>query len=123
MDATQYFNDDPFSRIAPAGFHWKFRHALPAYRCPFRLSSPQCRAVSEGRGNSRRALSADYDPRRHFIDPPLPDPETSLPTPRSSVIGENDWRVDCLDALVAGLRPYLKGGGWDRAVGVAPSEG
>ena len=84
---TQYFNDDPFSRIAPAGFHWKFRHACPV-RCPFRFPSPQCRTVSKSRGDSRRALPAELRSEKAFHPAAVAARVVSSPTPRSSDIGK-----------------------------------
>ena len=114
---TQYFNDDPFSRIAPAGFHWKFRHALPEYDAHFVFRPRNVEQYRKAGAIHVEHCPPSYDPRRHFIQPPLPARADFLAD--AAFIGhwENDGRVDYLDALVrAGFDLILKGGGWDRAI-------
>jgi spore maturation protein CgeB len=58
-----------------------------------------------------------YDPRIHF--PPRPVSECDDFIADAAFIGhwENDWRVDCLDALLRnGFRVILRGGGWNPAI-------
>jgi spore maturation protein CgeB len=115
--ATQYFNDDPFSRQAPAGFHWKFRHALPAYDAHFVYRARNVEQYRKAGAAHVEHCPPAYDPRRHVIHSPLPGPGRFLAD--AAFIGhfENDWRADCLDALVReGFDVVLKGGAWDRAI-------
>lgn len=113
---TQYFNDNPFSRAAPAFYHAKFRHALPAYdgHFVFRASN-----VAEYRAAGARYVAhcpPHYDP--NWYPTPLQSVRHSL-TSDVAFVGhwEDDWRVDCLDALMAqGFRVVLKGGMWEQAV-------
>jgi spore maturation protein CgeB len=114
---TQYFNDDPFSRIAPLGFHWKFRHALPAYDGHFVYRLHNVDSYKRAGAVHVEHCPPSYDPRRHRQVHSVP-PESPL-TADAAFVGhwENDWRVDCLDALVRnGFDVILKGGTWDRAI-------
>lgn len=114
---TQYFNDDPFSTLAPIGINWKFRHALTAYDGHF-----VWRAHDIGRYRKAGAVHVEhsppyYDPQRVFLPATLPNTSDFLAD--AAFIGhwEGDWRVDCLDALVSsGLSVILRGEGWDRAI-------
>ena len=56
---TQYFNDDPFSRMAPAGFHWKFRHALPGYDAHFVFRPRNVEQYRKAGANHCGALPAE----------------------------------------------------------------
>ena len=114
---TQYFNDDPFSRRAPSGFHWKFRHALPAYDAHFVYRARNVDQYRKAGAAHVEHCPPTYDPRRHFVTPPLPDQGGFLAD--AAFIGhwENDARVEYLDALVRkGFDVVLKGGAWDSAI-------
>jgi spore maturation protein CgeB len=114
---TQYYNDDPFSRIAPLGFHWKFRRALPAYDAHFVYRSHNVESYLKAGATHVEHCAPAYDPRRHFPSQPLPPQGGFLADAAFVGHWENDWRVDCLDALVRkGFDLILKGGSWDRAI-------
>jgi spore maturation protein CgeB len=110
---TQYFNDDPFSKKSPLGIHWKFRHALPSYDGHFVYRSHNVDTYLRAGAVHVEHCPPTYDPRRHF-------PARSRDfIADAAFIGhwENDWRVDCLDALIRrGFDVVLKGGTWDRAI-------
>jgi spore maturation protein CgeB len=113
---TQYYNDDAFSRTAPFGFHWKFRRALTAYDGHFVFRSHNVeRYRMEGAAHVEHC-GPSYDPRRHF---PVGSVEAVPFIADAAFIGhwENDWRVDCLDALARrGFDVILRGGGWSDAI-------
>ena len=114
---TQYFNDDPFSTRSPFGLHWKFRHALTAYDAHFVYRPHNIRSYKKAGAAYVEHCSPTYDPKRHFISGSLPDASGFLAD--AAFIGhwENDWRVDCLDALQCnGYRVILKGGMWEEAI-------
>jgi spore maturation protein CgeB len=114
---TQYYNDDPFSRLAPLGFHWKFRHALPAYDGHFVYRPHNVESYLKAGAAHVEHCPPAYDPRRHFPAQPLPLQDGFLADAAFVGHWENDWRVDCLDALVRnGFDLILKGGSWDRAI-------
>jgi spore maturation protein CgeB len=113
---TQYYNDDPFSRTAPRGFHWKFRRALTAYDGNFVFRSHNVESYRDAGAAHVEHCGPSYDPRRHF---PVGTAEAAPFIADAAFIGhwENDWRVDCLDALArAGFDVILRGGGWSRAI-------
>jgi spore maturation protein CgeB len=113
---TQYFNDDPFSRIAPFGFHWKFRRALAEYDGHFVYRLHNVESYLRAGAVHVEHCPPSYDPRRHR---PAPAPAEDRFLADAAFVGhwENDWRVDCLDALMrSGFDVILKGGGWDAAV-------
>ncbi len=114
---TQYFNDDPFSRRAPFGLHWKYRNAIPAYNAHFVF-----RAL-----NIQSYLNVGASHVEHC--PPYYDPKLYINSTSSTALNrfladvafighwENDWRVDCLDSLIRhGYSVILKGGMWDQAI-------
>ena len=114
---THYFNDDPFSRLAPVGFHWKFRHAVAAYDGHFVYRLHNVESYLKAGAVHVEHCPPSYDPRRHFPVFPLPDEGGILADAAFVGHWENDWRVDCLDALVRnGFDVILKGGTWDRAI-------
>ena len=114
---TQYFNDDPFSGRAPLGINWKFRRALTSYDGNFVWRAHNVKSY-ENVG----ALYVEHSP-------PYYDPEKTIDMIDTSQVPElfcdaafvghweNDWRVECLDALSKnGLKVVLRGGGWDDAL-------
>lgn len=114
---TQYFNDDPFSRHSPFGLHWKFSHALTAYDGHFVFRAHNVESYLKAGASHVEHCPPFYDPRRHFPSQPSKDKNVTLAD--AAFIGhwENDWRVDCLDALVEnGFSVILKGGMWDNAI-------
>jgi spore maturation protein CgeB len=114
---TQYFNDDPFSKRAPFGLHWKFRRALSAYDGHFVYRAHNIDAYLRAGASRVEHCPPTYDPRRHFPPAPLSGPSGFLAD--AAFIGhwEDDWRTDCLDALVDnGFGVILKGGMWDHAI-------
>jgi len=111
---TQYFNDDAFSRKSPLGVHWKFRRALQAYDGHFVFRLHNVESYRNSGAAHVEHCPPTYDPRRHFPPGPLPVRDFVAD---AAFVGhwENDWRVDCLDALVrGGFDVVVKGGGWDR---------
>lgn len=114
---TQYFNDDPFSKRAPFGLHWKFRHAINAYDGHFVYRAHNIKSYEKVGASHVEHCPPTYDPRRHFPPASLSSSFGSLAD--AAFIGhwENDWRTDCLDALVNnGFSVILKGGMWDHAI-------
>jgi spore maturation protein CgeB len=114
---TQYYNDDPFSKTAPLGFHWKFRRALNRYDGHFVFRAHNVDRYLRAGAAHVEHCAPSYDPRRHF--PPATVSERAGFIADAAFIGhwENDWRVDCLDALVRnGFKVILKGGGWEPAI-------
>ncbi len=115
--ATQYFNDDPFSKRTPFGLHWKFRNALTAYDAHFVYRAHNIRSYKEAGASHVEHCPPAYDPKRHYISASLFKSFDYLAD--AAFIGhwENDWRVDCLDALQRkGYRVILKGGMWAEAI-------
>ncbi len=114
---TQYFNDDPFSNRAPLGLHWKFRHALSAYDGHFVYRAHNVESYLKAGASHVEHCPPMYDPRQHF---PATSPSSSSRfLADAAFVGhwEDDWRVDCLDALVRnGYNVILKGGMWDKAI-------
>jgi spore maturation protein CgeB len=114
---TQYFNDDPFSRIAPVGFHWKFRHALAAYDGHFVYRLHNVDSYLRAGAVHVEHCPPSYDPRRHRRIHTTPAEARFLADAAFVGHWENDWRVACLDALVRnGFDVILKGGSWNRAI-------
>jgi spore maturation protein CgeB len=114
---TEYYNDDPFSKKAPLGFHWKFRRALSAYDGHFVFRSHNVATYLAAGAKHVEHCPPTYDPRRHLPVQPLPVGGGFIAD--AAFIGhwENDWRVDCLDALArAGFDVIVKGGAWDDAI-------
>lgn len=114
---TQYFNDDPFSNRSPLGLYWKFRHALNAYDAHFVYRAHNVRSFQKAGAIYVEHCPPTFDPRRHF--PSSLPPNSSCFLADAAFIGhwENDWRVECLDALVEyGFNVVLKGGMWDKAI-------
>jgi spore maturation protein CgeB len=114
---TQYFNDDPFSKLGPIGLHWKFRHALTAYDAHFVYRVQNIKSYKKVGARYVEHCPPTYDPERHYISEVRS--KTSGYLADVAFIGhwENDWRVDCLDALeVNGYSVIIKGGMWDNAI-------
>jgi len=114
---TQYYNDDAFSKIAPFGFHWKFRRALDRYDGHFVFRAHNVDDYSRAGAAHVEHCPPAYDPRRHSLPGPVSERADFIAD--AAFIGhwENDWRVDCLDALVRNsFSVILKGGGWDPAI-------
>lgn len=114
---TQYFNDDPFSKRGPIGLHWKFRHALTAYDAHFVYRAHNIKSYQKAGASHVEHCPPTYDPQRHYISGSRHDASGYLAD--AAFIGhwENDWRVECLDALKHnGYSVILKGGMWDSAI-------
>lgn len=114
---TQYFNDDPFSNRSPLGLYWKFRHALSAYDAHFVYRAHNVKSYLKAGASHVEHCPPTYDPRRHF--PATLSSTSSCFLADAAFIGhwEDDWRVECLDALVRnGFNVILKGGMWDKAI-------
>jgi len=114
---TQYFNDDPFSKHSPFALHWKFLHALTAYDGHFVYRAHNVAKYQEAGATHVEHCPPTYDTRRHFLSISASTSNSFLAD--AAFIGhwENDWRADCLDALVkSGFSVILKGGMWDRAI-------
>ena len=113
---TQYFNDDPFSHKSRLGLHWKFRRALNAYDGHFVFRERNISSYRRSGASHVEHCPPFYDPERHTPAQRRHD-QTFLAD--AAFIGhwENDWRVNCLDALcAAGYSLILKGSYWDRAI-------
>lgn len=116
---TEYFNDDAFSKSQAIGLHWKFRHALPSYDGHFVWRACDIEIYQKAGANYVEHSPPYYDPKRVFLPDALTMPSHFLAD--AAFIGhwEDDWRVDCLDALASsGLSIILKGGcgGWEPAI-------
>lgn len=115
ITVTQYFNDDPFSQKAPLGINWKFRKALTAYDGHFVYRHRNVEQYRKAGAIHVEHCPPTYDPRRHKFNRNV----NGRFIADVAFIGhwENDWRVECLDALVwNGFNVILKGGGWDNAI-------
>lgn len=114
---TQYFNDDPFSQSAPLGINWKFRRALTAYDSHFVWRARDIDNYRKAGATYVEHSPPYYDPERTPLSLKLPQPHEIQADVAFVGHWENDWRVDCLEALANnGLRVILKGGGWDQAI-------
>lgn len=114
---TQYFNDDPFSIRGPIGLHWKFRLALTAYDAHFVYRAHNIKGYKKSGASFVEHCPPTYDPKRHFISGIRSKNNDFLAD--AAFIGhwENDWRLECLDALVYhGYSVILKGGNWNLAI-------
>lgn len=114
---TQYFNDDPFSTKGPIGLHWKFRHALPAYDAHFVYRKHNIASYKKAGASHVEHCPPTYDPRRHYIVGQHYSKSTYLAD--AAFIGhwENDWRVECLEALAhQGYKVIIRGAGWDAPI-------
>jgi spore maturation protein CgeB len=114
---TQYFNDDPFSKRSPFGLHWKFRHALTAYDAHFVYRGHNIKRYKKAGAYHVEHCPPTYDPKRHYTSGLLPDASGYMAD--AAFIGhwENDWRLECLEALRCnGYSVILKGGMWDDAI-------
>jgi len=117
ITVTQYFNDDPFSKRTPFGLHWKFRHALTAYDAHFVFRAHNIQSYLKAGATHVEHCPPYYDPDQYF--PFIPSSDTTNFLANAAFIGhwENDWRVDCLDALVSnGFSVILRGSMWDHAI-------
>lgn len=114
---TQYCNDDPFSRKAPLGLFWKFRHALSAYDGHFVWRERDLATYRKAGAKYVEHSPPYYDPAKVIRTGGFRDRKGFRADAAFVGHWENDWRVDCLDALLANqLSVILKGGGWDRAI-------
>lgn len=120
---SEYFNDDPFSPRRVFGLHRLFLDSISSYDSHFVYRKRNIDDfLSAG---AKRVLHCPpaYVPWRHRI--PDDDRSYAAPDPFDAVfIGhwENDWRTDCIDALIsAGYKVCVKGGMWDRAITGRPS--
>jgi hypothetical protein len=114
---TEYFNDDAFSKSHATGLHWKFRRALTSYDGHFVWRARDIEIYKNVGAAHAEHSPPYYDPE--IISPPetLPGPDNFLADAAFVGHWENDWRVDCLEALANnGHNIILKGGGWDHAI-------
>jgi hypothetical protein len=116
---TEFFNDDAFSKSQPFGLHWKFRHALASYDGHFVWRARDIEVYRKAGASYVKHSPPYYDPERVFLADKLTTSRNFLAD--AAFIGhwEDDWRVDCLDALAgSGLSIILKGGpvGWEPAI-------
>jgi len=114
---TSYFNDDPFSWRGPIGLHWKFRYALLAYDGHFVYRAHNIKSYLKAGASHVEHCPPSYDPRRHYISGTRS--VTSVFLADAAFIGhwENDWRANCLDALIRnGFNVIVRGGMWDSAI-------
>lgn len=114
---TQYFNDDPFSKKGPIGLHWKFHHALTAYDAHFVYRAHNIQSYKKAGASHVEHCPPAYVPERHYISEPNYISAGYLAD--AAFIGhwENDWRLECLEALMnQGFKVILRGGMWDSAI-------
>lgn len=110
---TQYFNDDPFSRLAPAGLHRRFRRSLSSYDGHFVYRSANVEAYHMAGASCVEHCPPAYDQLRYT---PAKRSANGPFRADAAFAGhwEKDWRADCLEAVHrAGLKLILKGGNWD----------
>ena len=110
---TQYFNDDPFSKLTPAGLHWRFRRSLSSYDGHFVYRSANIEAYHMAGASCVEHCPPAYDPLRYTPAKRSVDGHFQAD---AAFAGhwEKDWRTDCLEALhKAGFKLILKGGNWD----------
>jgi spore maturation protein CgeB len=111
---TQYFNDDAFSRNAPTGLNWKFLRALSAYDGHFVFRAHNVESYRRAGARLVEHCAPSYDPDEHN-----PSRRRASFLADAAFVGhwEDDWRMDCLDALHgAGFSVILKGGLWEEAI-------
>jgi len=96
---TEYFNDDAFSKKQPFGLHWKFRNTLKLYDGHFVWRARDIEVYKRFGASHVEHSPPYYDPERVLISTLSEKPVKFLAD--AAFIGhwENDWRVDCLDAL------------------------
>jgi spore maturation protein CgeB len=116
---TEYFNDDAFSKKQPFGAHWKFRNTLKLYDGHFVWRARDIEVYKRVGASHVEHSPPYYDPERVFISTPLEKPAEFLADAAFMGHWEDDWRVDCLDALSCrGLDVIIRGGpeGWETAI-------
>jgi len=116
---TEYFNDGAFSKSQPFGLHWKFRNALPSYHGHFVWRASDIEVYYKAGASYVEHSPPYYDPERVSLKNGVDKKRKFLAD--AAFIGhwEDDWRVDCLDALANnGLEIILKGGpeNWEPAI-------
>jgi hypothetical protein len=116
---TEYFNDDAFSKKQPFGLHWRFRNTLKLYDGHFVWRERDIEVYKKAGANYVAHSPPYYDPERVFISAPLRKQQNFLADAAFMGHWENDWRVDCLDALACSeLSVILRGGpeGWETEI-------
>jgi len=112
---TNYFNDDPFSPKALRFYFRRYKKALPEYDGHFVFREHNVNEYINYGARYVEHTGPTYDPAKHIYQPnQIGDFITDV-----AFIGhwENDWRIECLEALHdAGFSITLAGGLWDRAV-------
>lgn len=120
---TEYYNDDPFSAKRLFGLHHLFRKSLNAYDAHFVYRGINIDDfLSAGAKNVFHCPPA-YVPWRHNLveDGKKTDSKEEID---AIFIGhwEDDWRTDCIDALItSGYNVCLKGGLWNDAIKGRPA--
>jgi spore maturation protein CgeB len=116
---TEYFNDDAFSKDQPFGLHWKFRNTLKFYDGHFVWRERDIELYKKAGASYVAHSPPYYDPERVLVSTPLEKPAEFLADVAFIGHWEDDWRVDCLDALSCrGFSVILRGGpeGWEAAI-------
>jgi len=116
---TEYFNDDAFSKKQPFGFYWKFHRIFKMFDGHFVWRKRDVEIYYKAGATYVDHSPPWYDPDKTFISDDFEVPLNFLADVAFIGHWENDWRVDCLQALSAkGFDVILKGGGdlWDDAI-------
>lgn len=113
---TQYCNDDAFSKKAPPGLYWKFRHALPYYDGHFVFRERNVREYFDAGVSHVEHCPPTFDPICHTLNQRFTDGRFIAD---ATFVGhyENDGRLAYMEGLQrAGFKVILKGGMWDSAL-------
>ncbi len=115
--ATQYFNDDPFSKKSPFALHWKFLKALSSYDGHFVYRAHNVKGYINRGANSVEHCPPAYNPGTHFDSRIKLDHLDYLADVAFIGHYEDDFRLACLERLnQCGFSIILKGGMWEPAV-------
>lgn len=119
---TQYFNDDPFSKIAPIGLYLRFKSAIPHYDISFVYRYKNINNFKRAKSKEVLHLPPMYvpthDKNRHSIG-------SQNFIADAAFVGhwENDNRVRFLSEIVNfGLKLIVRGGMWEKGVKGTPLE-
>lgn len=120
---TEYYNDDPFSEKRVFGLHHLFRKSINAYDAHFVYREINVYDFFSAGAKNVYHCPPAYVPWRHNLveDQKIFDPEEEID---AIFIGhwEDDWRTDCIDALIeSGYNVCLRGGLWDKGIKGRPA--
>lgn len=115
---TEYFNDDAFSKSQAFGHHWKFRRALPHYHAHFVWRERDVEIYKGVGGEYVEHSPPYYDPQKVYLANDSGSPRSFLADVAFIGHWENDWRVQCLNALKSHGFSVILGGGnmWDPVI-------